>query len=333
MTSNKKANLPALVTPAKNFNEYTNAEVCLLNSAATNSAIGKKILSHINEKTGDATFIIDNGTLTIKEYGKDVKEFNTNTAKLLDYLIMQLTKQNPYREGTEETINKEIKIKIKDYQNYRGLKDYKTLKQQLKQDIATLYQTSIKWQGKTYNGKNKPVHTTLETRLIYERKELKNGIITVKFTPEIANNLIYSHLFRLPKKYWSLKKHAAEILRAISKFKRIRLKTNSNYIIIGTQPFLKHINSIISYEELMKSSDRHTGERIIKPLENGLNELEKEDLIKGWNYCNFKGERLTEKQLYGTKSNVGEELEWNTFKDLYLQIFLKPSNEIPAKNP
>lgn len=301
----------------------------LFNGVGINALLGKRQFKEIDKVNGQMEQKTKVGSLFVSNYKNLKKEFNTTTNKFLNYSIMLLAKNNPHKQGTKDTINRTVRIKISDYQRERGLKSYDTTIRQAINDAEILFASSYKWKEKH---KKKPLYITYDMRILSAKATIEHGDVFLTFTPETAEYLVYSYIMKLPRYYWKASDVASAILFKIATLKRIKLNKknqDTENISISIINLLDAIVSIPCYDEVMKSKERHAGRRIIRPLERGLDELQKKG-IYNWQYSNKNKEPLKDEQLYGEKSNAEGFIEWKTFKDLY--ILFTPPVKLMTKN-
>jgi hypothetical protein len=301
--------------------------VVIINANPLNALHGKKIFIKKDFNTNKSIFKYANEyRLFIKDYNEQIEKFNTITVKILFYMIFLFTKQN-FSKYTNQ-IEREIKFQVKDYQKIKGSKNYNKAKNQLIKYVDLLFRSSLKFKITIFNhSKKKKEHATQEINILSSKINIQHGDVIISFTPEFAKLLFETrYLTTLPKIYFSLKSIPAEILfkltthDRINKFKKHgkykkKLKNKNDYQIISVKKLLEAIDSIPSYEKVIKSKNRHVEKRIIDPLIKGLDEL-----LTTWEFCNAKGKPLFKKQL--------EEInKWNIFKNLYIKYKLTFLNE------
>ena len=226
-----------------------------------------------------------------------------------------------------ETVRKSFDIRVKDFQKYFGYKNYASTKKLLKKWIDILYSYSISHTDILHCGRKK-LFLKKDTRILGSKSEIKNGLCNIEFTEHFAKYLVWGYLIEFSQEYFKLPDTSAEIYRKLCLYARINKnkKNNANQkdkYILSIKSILENVQSIPSYSEVIKSNDRHTGIRIIKPFEDALNELENRELVE-FEYCNQKGKVMTDEQLI-TK---GTELKWGVFENLYIKYSLtKHKNE------
>ena len=302
---------------------YIQEERTLFNTSATNALAGEKKFMWYDDVTKKAKYEIKNGTCDIESslHSKFAKNF---PIKFFDALACELTRIN--NRGVE-TVRKSFDIRVKDFQKYFGYKNYASTKKLLKKWIDILYSYSISHTDILHCGRKK-LFLKKDTRILGSKSEIKNGLCNIEFTEHFAKYLVWGYLIEFSQEYFKLPDTSAEIYRKLCLYARINKnkKNNANQkdkYILSIKSILENVQSIPSYSEVIKSNDRHTGIRIIKPFEDALNELENRELVE-FEYCNQKGKVMTDEQLI-TK---GTELKWGVFENLYIKYSLtKHKNE------
>jgi hypothetical protein len=318
-------------------------KVSMYNTAELNSIGSRKYLGKLDQITGTVELILEGraGSIIIRKIrdtkyklnNNPLKIFGPGTEKLFRYITVKLTEQTLYKEkvtGMTET----IKIEVAEYQKIIGRKDYNSVRDQIEKGLEIFYGCSLRFKGiKTYRGcKNKKKYDSalVDARIITRKAKIEWGVFYIEISTDIVSHLVNSkQIMQLHKYYWKASGVASEILYKISTLTRInknnkKLKNKKNRPL-RTTTLLKAISSLPTYKYVMKQNDGHTGRRIINPLEKGLEELEKQKIIK-WEYCNRKGKRLTNEQLgieekhLKDKKRVKPELDWKVFSEIYIKI-------------
>jgi hypothetical protein len=332
---------PALLPVVEEYED----KVSMYNTAELNSIGSRKYVGKLDQITGTVELMLDGGTggsIVIRKIkntkhklnNNPLKIFGPSTEKLFRYIIVQLTEQTLYKEkvsGMTET----IKIEVAKYQKIIGRKDYNSAREQIEKGLEIIYSCSLRFKGiKTYRGskkkKKKYDSALVDARIITRKAHIEWGVFYIEISTDIVSHLMNSdQIMQLHKYYWKASGVASEILYKVSSLARINKKKlkNKKSRLLKTTTMLKAIPSLPTYEYAMKHNDGHTGRRIIKPLEEGLEELEEQKIIK-WEYCNKKGKRLTKEQLgieekhLKDKKRVKTELDWKAFSEIYLKISL-----------
>jgi hypothetical protein len=282
----------------------------------------------IEKHTGCATFNIQPGHIHIENFKKAL---NARDEKLFTYIGKLLLDQN---KQNLETINKRVKINVRDYQKLRGLRDYNTTKEQISESLDKLYNTTIdiEFPEKEFKGKNKitKIVKKLKTRIIsvmetIEKKEkkiidnnitvptTKNGSFIIHVTEDVSKNLLkqWWHKKELPPFYWKASNSCSQLINYLAILKTNSYKKQSKTRKINIPTILDRISDLPDYEEVVKSKKRSTRERIIKPFNKILDELEREGLCK-CKYRDKSGKYISKQQSVS--------LNWEAFKDLSVEF-------------
>lgn len=258
----------------------------------------------IDDVTGTATIEKGNLTVALPNF-LELTGFKTTTHQLLDALIATLTDA-----GAKEP---EIAIPLEDYMALRGIKDKKTARTQVKNDLETLYNASISFTEKV---KGKP-KDFFDMRII-DSKGITKGIITASFSNKFFNVLKGYPIMSYPKTLWGYNNnnnpHSYYFLRRISEHKNMNLG-KKNEDIIAVKTLLTASPELPSYEEV-KATDRAFNRRIIDPFERDMDAIA--DTLK-WEYCKRNGIPLTDKELnslnYEMFSKLLVKCSWNNYPD------------------
>ncbi|GMO68363.1 MAG: hypothetical protein Nk1A_7110 [Endomicrobiia bacterium] len=298
-------------------------ELTLFNTPASNALVGKKKFIYYDEATKTGEYEINDGKCYIEDVShvKFAKDF---PLKYFTVIANEFTKINPRGSELYKT---EINIKIRQLQEDLGFKSYSTTKRlstkwnKILFSLWVCHQKVITFLDKK---KKKELSLNTKTRILESISEIKQGVFSVKFTETFAKYFGAGHLTTIPKAIICKRSNVAMeifyklcIYARINENKKKTCNANGKYIL-SVKSILESVQSIPSYSEIIKSSDRHPGIRIIKPFEAGLEELKNEWFLE-WEYCNSKGIAMTDNQL----KTEGQELRrWGVFKDLYIKYRL-----------
>jgi hypothetical protein len=321
-----------------------NKQLTIFNNSVINALQGKKTLKKENSimhqeiyaygREQEYLLYIDKDNE--KEYEGQIKKFGPQTFRFLCYIILLLTKQNS--KAQMNLFYNEIRFKVRDYQKLRELRSYKSTRAQIINEANLLSRSWLEFKTTVIdNGKRKKL--SFKIRLIDAVGEIKNGDVIVSLSLKFVSFLIkYGYPMSLPERCFSLKMDIAfEISWKLYSYTRInqnkRKSDKKPYFIINTKVLLDAIGSIPQYENVVKSKNRQVGDRIVRPLINGLNELIKQHVLFYWEFCNAKGETLSGEQLEVSffcdplkknliKGSNKYYLKWSNFKCLYIKYEL-----------
>lgn len=273
-------------------------------------------------ETGEGKIITSAGTkVTMNNFvqcgGMDLK-----THKLLDMCVLAITPDITPPTSPQELLPEEartVKITAKQYMDLTGLKDRKEAAKQLKEAAARLYNVSLKFDMEvSYPGKRKKEIEHWERRILEAKATWNRGEVALIFTQPLWHYFqsaalmpINKNIFKIngqynPNSYFFANKILAHHNMNLT-------KPNANRISVST---LLNAPSIPSYEEVM-AGNRNITARIITPFERDLDALTlpEHGILESWEYCNAKGEPLTDEQL---------DLEsYNVFSQLLINFKLK----------
>lgn len=210
----------------------------------------------------------------------DFKGLKISTSMLFDMAILALSQSSTGRE---------VFIPLDTYMETRKLKDKKTARETVKNDLDTLFNLSI-----SFTDKIKGKDADFKDIRIITSKGIQKSIINIKFSEE-ANEIIRNYYaMYIPQELLSIdnKKfpHSYLLGRKIYELKRTNLGTYREDII-SVKTLLTACTTIPSYEEISKTNRSYT-ERIIKPFEDNLDYF----TSFKWEYCKAKGEPLTQEE-------------------------------------
>jgi hypothetical protein len=245
---------------------------------------------------GTATITQGDCTLTIPNYQK-LTGLKTSTYQLLDAITIALTES-----GAKSPT---VIIPLSNYMERRELKDRKTAKAQVKNDMEILRQASFTWEEK--KGKNTEAYKFINLADSGEVK--RNGDIVFTFGATFYNILLSYPIMPYPAQLQTinnrLNPNSYYLLRKIEEHKNMNVgKKNENIIAVKT--LLEAAAFIPSYEEVMEGN-KNVSARIIEPFERDLDALE--PTLK-WHYCHSKDTPLKEEEL--------QNLSYDVFKTLLI---------------
>lgn len=254
----------------------------------------RKSTPAVDAITGLATITSGSLKVFIERYNALEGGLRVSTHKLLDACTIALTAQNDYRgSGDLRTL---VVIPLEDYMARCGIPLTKPSKdktrRRIKQDLETLYSTSIEWSEP--RGEETCDFSKMR---ICTMVAVKNGKIMMDFSPAIASYLTNAYIMQYPLELFKADERnpsayyiGKKLLQHFS-FDNNQRRGTSN--IISIRALLDACPDIPSYQEVMKA-DRHLDQRIIAPFENAIGSLS--SFIR-WEYCNGKGVALSEEQL------------------------------------
>lgn len=291
--------------------------VPIYNNSATNSfaaMAAKKTPDKIDRyANGKATFNQGTVQMVIESYNNLMSTLRPSTAKLLDVLAMQLTKQNTFN-AKKERIKPDVEISLSEYAELKGMTLTKSGKDKLRQeasrDLEILRVAALRWgDKKTKKRTNQPFTNITSSGVV------KNSVIYYRFNLDFAHLLVGAYtaffplnLFLLDERNVNLYAVGRKLFEHYCNIDNVERGINN---IIGITTILEVCNGMPTYEEVMMS-DRRIKDRIILPVEKILNVL-KEVCGYSWEYCGSKKATLTEEQREGLENS-----DYSVFKTLYI---------------
>lgn len=268
--------------------------------------------------TGKATIKRGQAKLT---FAKDMPP-RVSTYQLFDAMTEVLT-----QTGAKAPL---VQLPLTAYMERRKISDRKAAREQVQQDLDTLYNASISYREHRRNGKDQDF---LDMR-ICDLKGIKNGVIYFSFGSALymqlrnypimpAQPILYQiNGKRNPNSYF--------LMRKIMEHKNMNAgKKNEDLIAVTT--LLSVCDTIPSYEDVMQGN-RHITERIIEPFERDLNALA--DTLS-WEYCHSNGTPLTDEELEQFNYDVFHacliQVYWGSYPDQTARLAVKRERQAKKK--
>ena len=285
----------------------------------------------IDSISGDATIDRFSVQITIAKFRELKASLGISTDKLLSTALAVFARNNDFSKKAKEAKNRRVVIPLREYAKLLGYdveerethtpeeaKEEKrrvktaldNARKKVRKDLDILYNLSFEWEERLH-GK---LESFSSVRLL-TAKEYRGGNISITFTPEIADHLIARGLITQYNtgmlKLDERKPNAYYIMRKLEE--HYNMDTNQAR---GTHdrisiPALLAVTDLASYEEVQKRDRGHWVERIKEPLEEALDYLTQEGLLKSWEYTHAKGVPLTEDEAYSITT-------YKDFEELYL---------------
>ncbi len=270
------------------------------------SRVSSKSFTEIDKFTGSRTAIFTGGVDGIKVIQEETAIISALTQQVLAVFMLKLAENFPAALQTDKELTaeellrySEITVTLREYMELRGLKDVKSAREQLNKEVEKLYNLSVEWTEKrheTYTTKNgrkrkKIAPIKWEMRLLSAAEKdagkVKNGRVKIKISPEIAY-----YFYKAGAPMWYNKAlltidakkcpHAVYIGRKILEHYNLNFaKNNENRISVKT--LLEYCPDLPKYEDITQKG-RQVTERIIRPFERALKELEKTGFLLKWQY-------------------------------------------------
>lgn len=240
-----------------------------------------------------------------KDYKLFIEQYNelTNgvrpTAKmLLDALVIKLTES-----GQQDTL---VQLPLSDYMEMRGLKDIKSAREQVKEDIRALDRLRIEYREKQ-KGKQ---WDFLNVNISGGTNGIVRGVIIFRFNQDFFNILMKYNIMPYPKEILSLNPkynpNSPYLLRRISEHKNMNyFKSNADIISIKT--LLEASPELPRYEDIKDMGQIE--QRIITPFERDMDAI---STFK-WYYCGKNGVKVEQPANYFDFEQLNIKIEWTSY--------------------
>lgn len=271
----------------------------------------------IDQISGDATIDRFSVQLRIEKF-KDLKaSLGISTDKLLSTALAIFAQNNDFSKGNKTASHRRVVIPLKDYAKLLGydVEEKHALdnaRKKVKKDLDILYNLSFEWE-EIINGK---LESFSSVRLL-TAKEYRGGNISITFSPEIADHLVARGLITQYNtgmlKLDERRPNAYYIMRKLEEHYNMDTnQRNNRHDRIGIETILA-VTDLPSFKEVEEKDRGHWERRIKEPLEEALDYLTHEKLLKNWEYTHAKGVPLTEEEAQTIT-------DYNTFSKLYLHF-------------
>lgn len=274
----------------------------------------------IDPVTGNAAVKLGNAfTLHIENYRSTGREWKVSTIKLLHICTIILTESNHYREKNPDAIKQTVSFTVSDYMKLTGKSNTKSARKEaratIRKDLDTLSNSSIDWteKSKRQRGSEKAY---LNTPILGGSYGIdKHGNVIVTFSRQFAEYLVqeaYLMQYALPllktdERNANTYPLGCKLTLHSSIDHNIKAGTDK---IISVKKALEICPNIPTYEELIARKERHWERCIKDSLEKALDSL----TFAKWEYCNAKGQPLTDEQLADNR--------YSSFIGLYIHFDL-----------
>jgi hypothetical protein len=256
--------------------------------------------SRINRHTGNVEITENNVRIIINQYSELVTGMRGSTRQLFLALNMK------YTEGNKE--NELVVMPIREYMLIRGLKDYKSVRKQVEEDLKVLSRIQLEW--KEYKNKGKNKRDYLNIRISGGTEGILNGVIVFRFNKDFLLILQSCKIMPIPNEILMINSkrnpHSISLLIKLAEHANMNFgKSNAN--IIGVNSLLSYCSHLSSYEEVM-ANGRQVTKRIIDPFERDMDSI----TSISWEYCGAKGFPINPPTRY--KDFIKAKVKF-TFKD------------------
>lgn len=281
---------------------------------------GLNELAHVSKRgmgidlfSGEGTIIKDSVKITMEN--ANINRLDVSTQQVMDAFTIKLTSDFPYGvNASADQIDKHrgITWTVKDFAEWRGIKDLKEARKQLENGVLSLYGLSLEFdaelilvpEGKSRKKRMKMHHQMRIADHIAtpEEKEkiIKNGVVCFKFSFDAAKYLSKIQIMPYPeallKINGKLNPHSYYLGRKLCEHHNMNIaKPNANRISV--KALTDACPDLPTYESV-KEGARQITKRIIEPFERDLDALRDDyEILRKWEYCNKDGKPLTDEQL------------------------------------
>ena len=273
----------------------------------------KELLSRFNIKPAATAATIQN-IIFDKAFAMVFSETVTNQLSTIN-----TTKSNHYREKNPDAIKQTVSFTVSDYMKLTGKSNTKSARKEaratIRKDLDTLSNSSIDWteKSKRQRGSEKAY---LNTPILGGSYGIdKHGNVIVTFSRQFAEYLVqeaYLMQYALPllktdERNANTYPLGCKLTLHSSIDHNIKAGTDK---IISVKKALEICPNIPTYEELIARKERHWERCIKDSLEKALDSL----TFAKWEYCNAKGQPLTDEQLADNR--------YSSFIGLYIHFDL-----------
>jgi ElaB/YqjD/DUF883 family membrane-anchored ribosome-binding protein len=269
---------------------------------------------------GDMTLNDKDFKLVIKNYNELTRGLEQSTLQLLDTLGIVATQNGQDKETL-------VILPLKEYMEMRGLKDIKSAREQVVQDLDTLFNARISFKDKT---KSKRHGGDFADIRIIQRQEISKGIIYCRFGEDFYK--VYRSYTIMPYHKEGLKfngnnnPNSYYFHRRISEHKNMNIgKSNEN--IIGVETLLKASPNIPTLQDL---NIPQVSKRIINPFIRDMDELTERGILK-WHFIGDKGLQIEEPDTYNEFITANIKIEWINYPDQTKRLEAKKKRIQSAK--
>ena len=320
--------------------EEYNSDYCkMYQGTATNklSGVSSKDIKYENYSK-EGVIEADGLKVFFQEHNKLKANLRISTQKLLDYGIIELTRQNNYRDKNKTKMITSVSFPLKEYAmdlGYDVIEKYieneverkkealrvkriiDNVRRRINEDLEVLFSMRLSWTEPKGGSKGKSLDYT-DVRLL-QSKGIKSGVVNIKFTEDITLYLTNAYVTQYPKALFKLDERnpvAYQIGYKLALHNGIKnniIKRTQN--IIKVETLLKASGSIATIKEVNEKDPGHWDRRIKEPLEKSLQDLLDNEMLDYWEYSNSKAIPLT-----------NEQAEFRTYDDfikLYIHFDLK----------
>ncbi|GHT93108.1 hypothetical protein FACS1894122_07850 [Alphaproteobacteria bacterium] len=308
---NKK--IPTIATPF--FKEKTTKALSTLPSAN----VKKAQLDLYRQEL--ATIIIDNVTYEIENFHDVKKHMTASTMKIVDFLLNEDIK----------FVGNTFRSSVKEFMEFRGLKDFNNAKQQLIDGFRFL--SKLVWTSEEKK-KGKKVGSSTRISIWGGYSNVEDGKIEFTFGEKFLESLEGCSVKKKSRQLMNTNDHKNPYSYffgdTITTHKHMnRLKSNANLISVRT--IISKCPIFPTYDEVI-TTGRQIQQRIIDPFERDMTALSE---MFSWEYCHTNGIPLSDDEIqnfnYDVFINCLVKIVWKN--DPYIEEVKNKTLKIGQKKP
>jgi len=215
--------------------------------------------------------------LSIEKYSELTNGIKPTAKILLDALIITATESGKN--------NTEVLLPLAEYMKMRGLRDVKSARKQVKNDLEALFRISLSFSETRRHKKESYVDMR-----ICSTKGIVKGVIVCNFNQDFYKLIKGYPVMPYPKEIFTFNPkynpNSVNLLRRIAEHKNMNFnKTNGD--IIGVKTLMKACFALPNYNDLGEA--KQVNARIIEPFERDMNAIKS---FK-WEYSGKNGKATT----------------------------------------
>lgn len=261
----------------------------------------KKIRVEKDLITGSGYVDLGNGKLCIQNFNLKKDYLKPSVFKVIDFLIIEIGKQNEYKLKVDKDVNTKLYFSIKEFGEFLGKKNLDT--SSTKKEVRSIVNDSLAllndFSISTKEGREGKIVEFNEMKFI-DSFHCKNSVYEVIVNEKFTRYLLSSYVIKAPTKLFTLDMRNRNAY-AVGKKLVYHQSNNSNLRrkrseIIGVETLLKNCPDLPSIEEVRQNNGGWNS-RIADKLEAVLDKLVDFGILERLELCNAKGKALTDYQL------------------------------------
>lgn len=273
-------------------------------------SVGNKSTPTVVNKRGIATIPTSNASVTVFITDHLNTKLSPKDMQFLGYVLSLFTIGANNGEYNEDKIKEQrtLTLNLDDYMAFRGIKDKKEARKNIRDSIDTLFHTSISWEQEiwyTPNGKKRPVKEVVpfSTHILGTKADelvFNKGTALFNLDYDLATALIkYGQIELIHKNIGKIRTHSnphsLPIYYRLANHYNMNIgKTNEH--IISVRTLLKACGDLPKYEDI-KDNGR-IQQQIINPFDRDLNNLVDLGLLtENLYYCKADNTPLSDAEL------------------------------------